>query len=213
MKNRKLLLLGCFLTTLFVVWTFLVIRCDVQRIGPAGSAVGLATLNGWFHNLTGVSMELYTITDWLGIVPLISAGYFACMGLYQLITRRSFFNVDRGLYILGVFFLIVIGIFILFEKLAINYRPVLIDGELEASYPSSTTLLVSTVMPVSIMQFKQRFKNSSSFNILIAVFTLFMVIGRTVAGVHWLSDIIGSILISTAPVLFYAYACSNNLSK
>ena len=40
--------------------------------------------------------------------------------------------------------------------------------------------------------------------ISIAVFIVFMVIGRLVSGVHWLSDIIGGALISAGLVMIYA---------
>ena len=39
---------------------------------------------------------------------------------------------------------------------------------------------------------------------MLAAFTAFMVVGRLISGVHWLSDIIGSILLSAGLVLLYA---------
>lgn len=43
---------------------------DVRAIGPNGSTVGFAALNGRIHDLTGVHMTLYILTDWLGLVPV-----------------------------------------------------------------------------------------------------------------------------------------------
>lgn len=53
---------------------------DVQPIGPRGSWVGLAAMNGWFHQLTGVHMFLYAITDWLELVPFGFMLAFALLG-------------------------------------------------------------------------------------------------------------------------------------
>ena len=205
--NQKRFFIGIGFVTAFVVWTVLLRFVDVRAIGPNGSLVGFATLNGAVHNFIGTNMLLYTITDWLGLVPIITALGFAILGLAQWIKRKSFLKVDRSILALGAFYIAVMATFILFEYLAINYRPVLIDGYLEASYPSSTTMLVTCVMPTSIMQFNTRIKNDTirrAVIIALILFTAFMVIGRLVSGVHWLTDIIGGALISIGLVTVYS---------
>ena len=191
----------------FVLWTVLVSYVDVRAIGQNASSVGFATLNGYVHNLTGVNMFLYTITDWLGLVPIGVAFGFAVLGLVQWVGRKSLFKVDRSILALGGFYIIVLAMYIFFEIVVINYRPVLIDGYLEASYPSSTTMLVMCVMPTAMMQLHARIK-SDVFRrcvlISIAAFTAFMVIGRLASGVHWLTDIIGGALVSAGLVITYA---------
>ena len=190
----------------FVLWTILVRTVDVKPIGPQGSYVGFATVNGWFHSLTGVNMTLYNITDWLGIVPIAFAFGFAILGLIQWIKRKNILKVDRNILILGGFYIITIGAYILFEYVVINQRPVLINGYLEASYPSSTTLLVLCVMPTAIMQFNKRIKNralSRVINFAITVFIIFTVVGRLVSGVHWITDITGGMLLSCGLVMLY----------
>lgn len=132
---------------------------DVQAIGPEGSSVGFATVNGAFHALTRLHMTLYVITDWLGLVPVFTALGFAVLGVVQLIKRKSLLKVDRDILVLGGFYLLVMAAYLLFEEVIINYRPVLIDGVLEAAYPSSTTILVLCVMPTAMMQFHKRVKN------------------------------------------------------
>ena len=207
MKKRKMLWVGAGLIAVFVLWTVLVSVVDVRAIGPSGSSVGFATLNGYVHNLTGVNMFLYTITDWLGLVPIGVAFGFAVLGLVQWVGRKSLFKVDRSILALGGFYIIVLAMYIFFEIVVINYRPVLIDGYLEASYPSSTTMLVMCVMPTAMMQLHARIK-SDVFRrcvlISIAAFTAFMVIGRLASGVHWLTDIIGGALVSAGLVITYA---------
>ena len=199
----------------FVLWTVLICFVDVQAIGPEGSSVGFSTINGFIHELTGVNWFLYTITDWLGLVPIGVAFGFAVLGLVQWIKRKSLLKVDRSILTLGGFYIVVMAVYILFEIVVINYRPTLINGHLEASYPSSTTMLVMCVMPTAMMQLRARIKNDlfrRCVMFAIAVFIAFMVIGRLVSGVHWISDIIGGVLLSAGLVMMY-YSVSNIATK
>lgn len=204
--NRKNFTFTILLLAAFILWTAAVRFIDVQAIGPRGSAVGFAAFNGFFHELTGVHMLLYTITDWMGIVPICVVLGFAALGLVQLIKRKSLLRVDHDILALGGFYVIVFAAYALFEVLVINYRPVLIAGHLEASYPSSTTMLVLCVMPTAMLQLKKRIKTGrflTVMNCLLIVFSAFMVVGRLVSGVHWFSDIIGGVLLSGVLVMLY----------
>ena len=190
----------------FVLWTVLVKIVDVEAIGPRGSEVGFSALNGFVHKLLGTNMTLYVITDWLGLVPIATALVFALLGLFQWIKRKSLRRVDGSIIALGIFYLAVIAVYILFEFVVINRRPVLIDGYLEASYPSSTTMLVACVMPSAMMQFNSRIKTvwlKHAILTAIGIFTAFTVIGRLISGVHWLSDIIGGLLFSIGALTLY----------
>ena len=205
-QNKRKWVIVLISLAAFTLWTAAVRLVDIQAIGPQRSAVGFAALNGWFHGLTGVHMVLYTITDWLSLVPLGFVIGFACLGLVQWIRRESILKVDRSILILGGFYLVVMAAFVLFEVCVVNYRPVLIEGVLEASYPSSTTLLVLCVMPTAIMQLKDQIKNKVLNLVmisLISLFIIFMVIGRLISGVHWVTDIIGGILLSSGLVMMY----------
>lgn len=196
---------------LFAIWTALVLTVDVQSVGPNGTAVGFAAWNSWFHALTGVHMILYHITDWLGLVPVFVCMIFGALGLAQLVKRKSLRKVDGDLLLLGVYYGIVIGAYLLFEMIPINYRPVLIDGVLEASYPSSTTLLVLSVMPTLLFQAQRRLNHAVARNILCAAivcFAVFMVVGRLMAGVHWLTDIVGAVFLSGGLFCLYGAAVS-----
>ena len=206
MKKNQNVLAGILLLVEFAVWTFLIQEVDVQPIGPNGSSVGFAALNGWFHQLTGVHWMLYTLTDWLGLVPVCVCLIFAGAGFVQLVQRRSLFKVDLDIIMLGAYYVLVIFGYLLFEMVPINYRPVLIEGFLEASYPSSTTLLVLSVMPTLYFQARRRLNpNALRQTILIfsILFSAFMVIGRLVSGVHWLTDIVGAVLLSSGIFLIY----------
>ena len=205
-KNRNHFCGAVCMLVSFVLWTVCICLVDVKAIGPQNSRVGFAAINGAFHALTGVHMSLYTITDWLGLVPLGVVMGFGCLGAIQWVKRRHITKVDYSILVLGGFYIVVFAVYMLFETVVINYRPVLIEGILEASYPSSTTMLVMCVMPTAIMQFNARITNKimkCCIFCLITAFILFMVIGRLISGVHWLSDIIGGALLSAGLVLMY----------
>ena len=202
----KIFLKGLSLIMAFVIWTHLIQTLNVQSIGQNGTDVGFASFNSWFHKITGVNMMLYTITDWLGLVPLFVCMMFACVGFVQLIKRKRLLKVDFDIILLGMYYVVVIFSYLIFEMIPINYRPVLINGVMEASYPSSTTLLVLSVMPTLAFQVERRLKNYNIrkiITILTYVFSVFMVIGRLVSGVHWFTDIVGSVFISAG--LYYMY--------
>ncbi len=216
LKNRNFLFVGFAFLVCFVLWTIAVCFIDRQSIGPNGSVVGFATVNGFIRDCIGVHMFLYTVTDWLGLVPVFLGFGFAVLGLVQLIKRKSLFKVDSDILVLGVFYIIVGAAYLLFEKFAINYRPVLIDGYLEASYPSSTTILAVCVIPTAMFQLNNRIKRESVKNVInsvLALFTVFMVVGRLISGVHWFTDIFGGLLFGVGIDLVYIGVCKSIRSK
>jgi len=205
-KERKIFTLGVALIIAFVLWTLLIQKIDVKPLGVNGTNIGFATINTCFHAVTGVNMILYAITDWLGLVPVFVCMFFGGLGLLQLIKRKSLLKVDSDIILLGIYYVIVISGYLIFEMIPINYRPILIDGFMEASYPSSTTLLVLSVMPTLVFQANRRLKNTNfkkTIIIIAEIFTIFMVVGRLTSGVHWLTDIIGSVLLSTGLFCMY----------
>ena len=209
MKEKRNLLAGAGLIGAFALWTVLIRWVDVQAVGQNGTKIGFADFNVWFHQLTGVHMTLYTITDWLGLVPIFICLCFGVLGLVQLIKRRSLLRVDPDILLLGIYYVLVIACYLIFEMIPVNYRPVLIEGRLEASYPSSTTLLVLSVMPTLWFQANRRVTNAmirKAVAVFVVTFSVFMVIGRLVSGVHWATDIIGSILLSAGLYMLYRSA-------
>ena len=200
-KRRKEILLCGGLFAIAIIYTLLVKYIDVQEIGPNDSLVGFATINNFMFNLTGVNMLWSDITDWWGFVPLFIAFIYAMIGFIQMIKRRNILKVDKEILGLGVYYIIVIGLYIFFETCIINYRPTLMDGILEASYPSSHTLLSVCICGSSLIINKYLFKNRNFFkaeNIISILSILVIVIGRFISGVHWFTDIVGAILISIA---------------
>ena len=207
---------GILLILAFVIWTILIQMVDVAPVGVNGTEIGFAIFNCWFHNLTGVHMTIYTITDWLGLVPVGVCFVFGVIGLIQLIQRRSLFKVDRDIIILGVYYVIVILGYLIFEIYPINYRPILIQGVMEASYPSSTTLLVLCVMPTLVERTNRKIGNVKVKGIISNIsiaFSVFMVMGRLISGVHWFTDIIGAVLLSAGMFMIYKEVLEWNFMK
>lgn len=200
---------GIALLAAFALWTALVQCVDVQPVGQNGTDIGFAAFNTWFHGLTGVHMGIYTATDWLGLVPIAVCMCFGALGAVQLVKRRSLLKVNADLLLLGAYYIVVILCYLLFEMIPINYRPVPIDGIMEASYPSSTTLLVLSVMPTLRFQVDRRAKGplpKAAANAFVVAFSTIMVLGRLVAGVHWVTDIVGSVLLAAGLFMIYRAA-------
>lgn len=208
MKKRKYVhfAIPACLLILFALYTIALMYIDVKPIGPKGSLVGFATINRRMQDFFGVNMSLYQITDWASIAAILLSFGFAVFGIVQLIKRKSLLRVDRSILILGGFYLLVIAAYLFFEMHAINFRPVLINGFLETSYPSSTTMLVMCIMPTAMMQFNRLIRHNRAkifVQASCAVFTILMVAGRMFSGVHWFTDILGGALLSAALVVLY----------
>jgi len=151
-------------------------------------------------------MTIYTMTDWLGLVAIFVCLIFAGVGVVQLVKRRSLIKVDKDIMILGAYYIVVILAYLLFEMIPINYRPILIDGRMESSYPSSTTLLILCVMPTLVEQANRRIENGiikQIISVVTVLFSSYMVIGRLISGVHWFTDILGAVLLSIGLFCIY----------
>ena len=202
MKKRNIIT-SITLLILSVVFTLLVKNIDVKAIGPNESLVGFADINKLFHNLIGSNMAIYKITEIIGLIPLLIAFIYVIIGIKQLITRKSLLKVDKEIYLLGLFYILVLGVYIFFEKVVINYRPVLIDNILEPSYPSSHTLMSICICISSIMINKKLFRNNLADieNIISIIVMVLIIVGRIISGVHWFTDILGGIIISSKLVV------------
>jgi len=205
MKKKRNIIICIILTIISILYTILVKIVDVKPIGPNSSKVGFASLNGLFKDLIGNNMTIYKITEVLGYLVFIICLFYACVGVYQLIKRKSIKKVDKEIFLVGAFYVLVLLIYVLFEKVVINYRPVLIDGVLEASFPSSHTMLAICVCTTSLIIGSKYInkKYLDIINIITFILMLSVLIGRLISGVHWISDIMGGIIISITLIMYF----------
>ena len=205
MKKRNLIITILLLVS-SIIFIVLLKRVDIKCDAVNNSCIGFATINQFIFDKIGVNMTWYTITDWLGIIPVLMSVVYAIIGLKQLMKRKSIKKVDKEILLLGVFYILVISIYILFEKCIINYRPILMNGFLEASFPSSHTLITICLCGSSIIVNNRLFKKkfTKMLNVIYLFIIIITIIGRLISGVHWFTDIIGGILISSfLLMLFY----------
>lgn len=203
---KRRLLWACALMLLFLALTLAVMRVDVRPIGPEGSAVGLATINEFVWGLFGERLVWYHITDWLGVLAILTAFGFAVTGLLQLIKRQSPRRVDEDLYALGGLYALVFAAYVFFETHVVNFRPILMDGRLEASFPSSHTMIVTCIMAAAMLAFRRMLKRKAVLYAADAACALIIavtVIGRLLSGVHWFTDIIAALLLASSLTLLY----------
>lgn len=209
MKNKGCYALGGISAVISLLIIAMVRMVDVSAIGPNGTSIGLSHINQKVHETIGVNQIWYDITEILGGVAILVAGIFALVGFVQLVKGKSLAKVDKEIYAVGGLYAVVVVLYALFEKVIINYRPVIMDGETapEASFPSSHTMLTCVVMGSTIILIGKYIQSEGLKKILqiaAAVILIVTVVGRLISGVHWFSDIMGGIFISLTLVSIFA---------
>lgn len=207
MKKRNIII-SIILIAVAIIFTILVKTFDVKNVGLNETELGFSTINKQVFETIGENSICKTITDIIGYFSLALVFFYGVVGLYQLINRKSLFKVDKEIITLGGFYIIVLTLYVLFEKVIINYRPVLEDGKLAASYPSSHTLLSICVCISAIWINKKLFKSDMTklFNYFLFFIAIIATVGRLFSGVHWFTDIIGGIIISSALLMSFKTA-------
>ena len=208
-KNTVNLTVSAVTFALFIILIILVKTVDVAAVGPAGTVIGLSSVNSAVHELFGLNMVWYDITKYLGAFAILVALGFAGMGMWQLIKRKSIAEVDKEILTLGGLYAVVVALYALFEVVIINYRPVIMPDNTvpEASFPSSHTMLICVVIGSAVMLTDRYVKNNRLCMLLKAIgiaIIIITVVGRLICGVHWLTDIIGGVLISISLLTLYS---------
>lgn len=220
-ESKKPLIFSIIFAVFAIAFTAIVKFVDVRPVTLENSPVGLASLNEkvralFQYNEQGINPTWDKITDLAVAAIFAIAVYFVILCIVQLIHRKSFKKVDRELKLLAIFYIAIAAIYFFFEKaLIINFRPVLIDGALEASYPSSHTLFALALAGSAILLTRNYIKPKCAtfINLIIALLALVVTFGRLLAGVHWFTDVVGGVLISVALVSAFATALKFRSAK
>ena len=197
---------------LFVTLIVLLCTFDVSPIGPENTEIGFSTLNGTVHDAIGMSDFWYSVSSIFGYLSIASAGIFVILGCAQIIKRKSLLKVDKNLFALAGLYAVTVFFYVLFEMVVINYRPIIEAGaeHVEASFPSSHTMLTCVIMGGAFVLIGRYIKNRGlciALRCLAVALAVITVVGRLLSGVHWLTDIIGGALISLALVTLFAAVC------
>ena len=207
-KNWKLIV-GAAFFVLFLVLIVLLKAVDVELDANTGKEIGLSSLNFAARDAIGERFGLYDLTEYLGYLAILIAACFAVWAVVRFFFARFDlrktgldFAVLAGLYVAVIFF------YVLFEFLVINYRPILLDGKAEASFPSSHTMLAITVFVSASRILYRRFNLRVSpvlFSLPFYLLAAFVTVARLLSGVHWLTDIVGGVLLSTALLFLFSF--------
>ena len=197
---------------LFSVLIILIKTVDVAKTGVGDTQIGLYHINSAVYSFFGggVNTVWYKLTQITGYLSIAAGAIFAFCGLLQAIKRKSVLKIDKEIYaLIGLYFLTA-AVYAFFEKVIINFRPVIMEGETapEASFPSSHTVLAVVLMGSIFLLIQKYVKQQTVVYVikaLCAAVAVITVIGRLIAGVHWFTDILGGVIISVCLLsLFYA---------
>jgi len=206
-KNIKIIA-GAGSMVLFLIHILLLKNVDVAAVGPQGTSVGFSSLNKAFNEFTGLNMFWYYLTQVMGFVAIAIVILFAVIGVLQLIKRRDIRKVDQCIISAGILYAVMFIFYVIFEKIEINYRPVIMPGDTapEASFPSSHTMLFCVVIGSVMALLPQYIDDKHNGKIIRALCSVLMalaVVGRLLSGVHWLTDIVGGILLSLSLLMIF----------
>lgn len=205
-KSKKNFMIAGGLLFVFILFTVAVMKVDVAAIGPKDSLVGLSKINDFMFKKLGTHPIWDMITEVLLVTAFLIVLLFGVIGIKQLIERKSLWKVEHGILLLAVFYVFLAAFYELFEVVVVNYRPILEDGELAASFPSSHTMLICSIVGSAMVLFDRMLTNKvvrNAVEIIGGIILILAVIGRLLAGVHWFTDILGGVLLSAALVMFY----------
>lgn len=200
--NKKLVCISAVLFALFVIFTILAKVCDVGPLGAGGGAVGFSHINSAFNARFPQSRLCYKITQYLGYACVLVAAMNAMVALFDLIRTKSLKKMDRTYLATMVLYAAVVCFYVFFEVVVINVRPT----EPEASYPSSHTMLAICVLYSQTILFRRVERGilvKKALTVLCWIAMFSMAALRLLSGVHWLTDIMGAVLLSASLLTCY----------
>ena len=205
-KEVKGIIFTILFFVLFVGFLYCVKNIDVDSIGPNGGKVGLSHINKQVFDKFGQDPNWDKISDYILYGAMATVAIFALIGLKQLIQRKSLLKIDADIYLLAAFYVVVVGVYVAFDKVIINCRPIVTDEGIEASFPSSHTLITLCFLATTMIQVANRVKNKAIkviIDLVCIACIVVMSVARLKAGMHWFSDVVGAILLGMFLVMLY----------
>lgn len=213
MKKRGYIYLSVSLALLlvFLALTVCLMFIDVRAAGESGAEVGFATINEAVFGALGQDAFALKMSELCGALMIAAVGAFGVTGLVQVIRRKGILRADKELYVMACGLVLLAAAYVCFEIFIVNCRPVLDEGELAASYPSSHTMLAVAVAGMGAAYLHARPKKGVLLGIFVGLLTGFSVCTvacRLLGGVHWLTDIVGGVLLGLVMTFGYLAACA-----
>ena len=209
MKKNKLkinAILSGVLTLCFVLFTILVKCVDTAYVGATDKKIGFSSLNAIFYNNIQVSDLFDKLSDVLMIISIAIIALAVVVSVVQLVKRKSLKKIDREFYAFAIVLVLMVCVYVMFEIIDLNFRPVLIDGKVEASYPSSHTMLELTVFMCLMVYGLSNLKSNKQkiiCSLVLGALIIAVVLFRVLSGMHWATDIIASIILSLMLTSYY----------
>ena len=203
-EDIKHIIFTSLMIILAVAFTIAVDKIDTTLVW--GKEIGFSNLNIAVHRLLQTSETLDLISDITMIFSALLLGGFVFMGTYQIISGKGIKAVDKEILISGAVFVLTALTYLIFEKVVINFRPVLEDGFLEASYPSTHVLLSTVINILAIDYIVNKIKNRKIMLPVVIFVVVITVVGfgaRVLSGMHWATDIVGALLFAGALIMIY----------
>lgn len=217
MKTKKWIgiITGIISLVLFIALIVCLKKVDVapHEVG----SIGLHTLNVEVREEIGTNMDYYKMSDILGYLSFLTVLFFVILGAYQLVKRKSLKKIDKEIWCVAILYICMGIVYVLFDKvIVLNYRPIMLDGVFEPSFPSTHTFLsiclLGSMMVMNNLYFDKLFKKNAVRRLILNMILIVMMFGiiylRLFSGVHWFTDILGGILLGTAFVAFFKSAIS-----
>ena len=117
------------------------------------------------------------------------------------------FKVDFHLSALMLVYVLLVFFYGIGYSIIINYGPVLEDGVLKTSYPSSHVLacITASFCNATFLRYHINKPTKAWFGVVIGFYAIGFLapILRLISGAHWFTDILGSVLLSTSLIYFY----------
>lgn len=159
-------------------------------------------------------MQWGMITDVIVASAIAVVVVFACLGLYQWVSRKSLKKVDPQLLWMPLPLAIMAVVYFIFEKLIVlNVRP---NGSGEPSFPSTHVMITATVFFITMLIIPKYVKQKSLriiLEVIMVIMIILICIGRVLANMHWPIDVVGGVGFAFIFAEIYYLALKKTLKK